>query len=173
MNWLLENPLPLLLMGLAAEAILTVLLLQTGRGALLLGMLAIALVTAALVAVESVIVTDREAIEETLFAAAAAVERNDVRGLLRYLSLDAAPLQGEIERIFAQVKFAEARITSQPEIMISQLSEPPSATASFLARIRITQGNDRAPVGSHLGRFRVRLERESVGWRIADYEEPR
>ena len=58
MTWLVEDPITIILLGVAIEVILGVVLLQTRRSAAILGMLAILVITIALLAVERFVVTD-------------------------------------------------------------------------------------------------------------------
>ena len=58
----LESPWPILLIGIAVEAVLAVMLLRTGQGRLLWAMLGMAAVVLLGLAVERLVVTDREAV---------------------------------------------------------------------------------------------------------------
>jgi hypothetical protein len=70
----LESPWPILLIGIAAEAVLAILLLRTGQGKWLLAMLGAGLVVLLGLLVERLVVTDGKLVQQTLDAAVAAVE---------------------------------------------------------------------------------------------------
>ncbi len=74
-----ESPWPILFIGIAAEAVLAFLLLRTGLGKFLIAMIGVAVLIAAGLIVERLVVTDRERVEQTLDAAVAAVRRNDLQ----------------------------------------------------------------------------------------------
>jgi hypothetical protein len=60
MTWLVENPWLALSAGIVIEIALLVALIVTGRGRFLYGMVGVFLITAALVALEHWVVTERE-----------------------------------------------------------------------------------------------------------------
>ena len=82
MTTLLESPWTVILFGIAAEAVLGIILARTGRGVLIWAMAGVLLLVLALVGLEWLVVTDRERIEATLESAAASVAANDPDGVL-------------------------------------------------------------------------------------------
>ncbi len=76
MSWLLEDPTLVLVTGAIVLVLLGVALAKTGRGAILLGMVGVAVLVAALVVVEWVVVTQRERVESTLYGITKALEAN-------------------------------------------------------------------------------------------------
>jgi hypothetical protein len=126
----LESPWPILLLGLAVEAVLGVMLFSTGRGKLLWAMLATAAVTLAGLVVERMVVTDREAITNTIDGCAAAVEANDLNRLLGYVAPNATELQGYARYELGRVEFTKARIINL-DIKINKLTNPPTAKVRF------------------------------------------
>ena len=80
---------------------------------------AVLVVTAALLAVEHFVETPREAVERTLYELAAAVEANDVSAALSFVATSATPaIRNEIERQMPQVKIERARVIGTPKIEV-------------------------------------------------------
>ena len=173
MMWIVENPLPILLLGIAAEAVLVVILFQSGRGAILLAMAAVAVVTAALLLVEWLVVTDTERIETVLYRAAVALRDNDVDGVMACLAPEAANLRLSVAARLANLEVVEARITSRPNIRINRLTNPPAATGTFFGRVRVEGGFGGGVAGPFIGRVTVELEKTDDQWAIAGYQLPR
>jgi len=169
MTWLVEDPLPIVLVGVAAEVVLLVLLLQTDRGRLMLGMLGVLMLTGLLLTVEWLVVTDRERVEGTLQEIATALEQQNTAGVLSHIARDAADLRGEVQSRLARHQIAEARIGSHAKITFNRLTDPPSATARFLARIKL-RGGGNTPEGNFAGRFTVQLVEEDGQWKVAGYQ---
>jgi len=170
MTWLVEDPLPIVLAGVAAEVVLLVILLQTGRGPVMLGMLGVLLLTGLLLAVEWLVVTDGERVEGTLLGIATALEKQDTAGVLGYIARDATDLRGEVQSRLARHEIAEARIGGHAEVTFNRLTHPPSATARFFARIKLRGGNSATPGGNYAGRFTVQLVEEDGQWKVAGYQ---
>jgi hypothetical protein len=173
MTWIVEDPLSILLLGVAAEAVLVVVLFQSGRGAILLAMAAVAVVTAALLLVEWLVVTDTERIETVLYRAAAALRDNDVDGVIECLAPEAASLRLSVAARLANLEVVEARITSRPNIRINRLTNPPAATGTFFGRVRVEGGFGGVAAGPFIGRITVELEKTDDQWAIAGYQLPR
>ena len=170
MMWIVENPLPILLLGIAAEAVLVVVLFQSGRGAILLAMAAVAVATAALLLVEWLVVTDTERIETVLYRAAAALRDNDVNGVFECLAPAAVSLRLSVAARLANLKVVEARITSRPNIRINRLTNPPAATGTFFGRVRVEGGFGGVVAGPFIGRVTVELEKRDDQWAITGYQ---
>jgi hypothetical protein len=86
----LEDPMPIILFGIVAEAVLGIILLTTRRGVLLWAMAGVLVLVLAGVGLEWLVVTERERVEATVEGAAAAVRANDRQGLLQCLDPAAA-----------------------------------------------------------------------------------
>ncbi len=79
MTLLFENPLRIIFIGIVIEAVLGIVLLRTGRGALLWAMLGVLALTLAGVVVERLVVTEKERVEMTLDGITSALEANDLK----------------------------------------------------------------------------------------------
>jgi hypothetical protein len=103
-----ESPWPILFIGIAIEAVLAFLLLRTGLGKYLIAMIGVALLVVAGLIVERLVVTDREAVEQTLDTAVAAARRNDLEGALNCISPSAQEPRRLTAMVFGWVHFEEA-----------------------------------------------------------------
>jgi len=162
---LLENPMPVILFGVFVEAVLGVLLLRTGRGILLGVMAGVLVLVLAGVALEWLVVTEVEEVEDTLYGAAAALEANDEDAVLSYCSESATRTRSEARRALDRVEFTQIRI-SNLDIKIIRQASPPVAKARFTA---LVAGRDRKGTygrGKDLIRFTLTFRRERDGWRI-------
>ena len=102
-------------------------------------MVAIIVVAAALLAVESWIETPREAVERTLYELAAAVESNDVSAAMGYVAPMAdAQIRQDVETLMPLVKIERVRIIGTPEISVGDGKPPRTATTRFRGLIIAT-----------------------------------
>lgn len=164
----LESPWPILFIGIAVEAVLAVVLLRTGRGAVLWGMIGVAAFVLLGLLIEWLVVTEREAVEYTLDACVAAVEANDVERLLSCISPSAQQARKDARWVLGRVQVERARINDL-EIKINRLTSPPTATARFQA---IGTGRDRkgeSPYQTFGQRVTVELRQENARWLVAGY----
>jgi hypothetical protein len=119
MNWLAENSLPIWCGGAIALTMALVAYFHTRSTAALGSIVAVCLVTAALLAVEHFVKTPSEAVERTLYELAAAVEANDVPAALSFVATSATPtIRNEIERQMPQLKIERARVLGTPKIEV-------------------------------------------------------
>ncbi|MGA2618723.1 MAG: hypothetical protein ABSF26_14005 [Thermoguttaceae bacterium] len=162
----LESPWPALLLGIAAEAILLVILVRSGRGVLLWAIGGVALLTALAVVVEQLIPTHRKQVTATLQGAAAALEANDLERLLETISPAAADTRAAARWALDTALFVQLQIRNL-EIAINSTTSPPTARTTFTA---VATGRDRRGeiegVFSRPVRMEVDLRRESGRWLI-------
>ncbi|MEX0713723.1 MAG: hypothetical protein WD278_15395 [Pirellulales bacterium] len=90
MSWLFEDSTGLIVAGVAIELVLAVALIKTGRGTLATVMLGALILVLAGVAVEKLVMTDRERVEAELDALAKALEANNVQRVLSHIHPSAA-----------------------------------------------------------------------------------
>jgi hypothetical protein len=168
MMMFVESPWPILVIGIIVEAALAVALLRTGQGRLLWAMLGVGAVVLLGLLVERLIVTDREAITNTLDAAAAAVEANNLDRLLETVSPSAQRTRTGARLVLGRFEFSKGRITDL-EITVNGLTSPPSAKTKFRA---IGKAHDRVGESPYEGfavPVTVELHRENGRWLIGDF----
>jgi hypothetical protein len=166
----LENPWPILSLGITVEVVLVILLIVTRRGVLLGWMLGTATVVGAGVLIEWLVVTDREAIDDALHSCAAAIEANDQAQLLSHVSPSATHLRQEIRGRMDRFEVSMMRI-SNLEITVNRKADPRVAKAVFTA---IGKGRDRK--GEYVlgqaygGKVIVDFSCENGAWRATGYD---
>ena len=170
MTFLVESPWPVLFTGIAIEAGLAIALLRTGQGKLLWWMLLVGVLTLAGFGIERLVVTDREAVTNTLDAAASAVEDNDLQRLLGCISPSAQQPRDQSRWVLERFDVDKAWICNL-EIDINRLTSPPTAKARFQA---IGKGRDRKgqiPYNtSQPQRVVVNLRLEGDRWLVTGYD---
>lgn len=168
MNWLVEDPTPTLVALVLIEALLVIALVKTGRGALLAAIAGVALLGVGLLALEWLVVTDKETVEDTLAGAAHALETNDPAALIRYID-PASPMGKAVAQEMSRVTISKATV-SRLDVKFNRHTSPPTAEADFMGYINARDRRGELPYENFAGRFTVRLRREGDAWLMTDYE---
>jgi len=171
MTWLFENPWPALVAGVIAEGVLAIVLVTSGRGKWIGVMVLVALLTIGLLVMERLVVTEVERVENSLDEVAVALEHNDRQGVLDHLSPSAAGLRSHAASTLQQLTINEAHIGSDLTVRINELKSPPTATATFTARISGDALHGGLPYKNMVQRLRVILHKEQNRWLIFSYDE--
>ena len=166
---LLETPVPIILFGILAEAVLGLILLRTGRGVLLWVMIGVAVLVAAGVGLERMVVTERERIEAVLEAAVAAVAANDKDAVLVHVDPDDKETRRLVHWAFGRAKFTEAKIT-RLEISFKELASPPRATAKLSGMVSFQESSGLTAYETYPVSFSIDLRRTGDTWLIEDHE---
>ncbi|HWC88095.1 MAG TPA: hypothetical protein VG433_00510 [Pirellulales bacterium] len=172
MTWFTENPWPFLLVGLLVEVVLVVILISTGRGALLSAIAGVAVLNIVLLVTERIVVTDREQVAATLDELAGALTTGDAPTVLAFIAPSATELRARAEHGLQQVKINEARVLPGLQVTLSERADPPSATAAFNARFsfKLLRGAA-APYEIGLRHFFVNLEKRDGRWLLTAVED--
>jgi hypothetical protein len=168
MTWFVESPWPAITLGVVLEVALAIVLVRTGRGAVLVAMAAVLAVTIALVLLERAVVTEMESIEGTLETASAALEANDPAKVLELFALD-SPRRAEVETALSRFTVREARVGRDLQIRTNRLTSPPSASAYFTGRIEAHDQDGEVPYEHLIRKFKVTLHRDGDRWLLYDY----
>jgi hypothetical protein len=168
-----ENPLRILFVGVVVEAVLAMVLLRTGRGKLLWAMIGVACLFGVLLAVERLVVTDREAVERTLDNAVNAARRNDISGLLACIDPSAERPRRLSTWVLNTYEVEEGHIMDV-QITVNHLTSPPTARAAFSAvgRARARDRRNELPYRGTAQRVNVSLQKTGDRWLVTDYELP-
>ncbi|MBN2476728.1 MAG: hypothetical protein JXB62_19110 [Pirellulales bacterium] len=169
MTTLLETPMPIILFGIVAEAVLGILLLRTGRGVLLAAMLGVLVLVLAGVGLEWLVVTETERIEQTLFEAAAAVEANRQEDVLRLIDPANTESQRLIRWALGRFTFTKAKITHLEVKNINRLTSPPTAEVELVGSVSVRGGPSDIPYESRPIKFDVKLRRQQDRWVISGH----
>lgn len=170
MTALLETPLPIIIFGVIAEAILGAALVSTRRGVLLAAMGVVLLIVLAGLGLEYWVVTDRERVEATLDGVVAALESNDVNEVLQYVAPDAVFTRARAHLAMAMIEITDAKIHSL-QITINELTSPPTAEANFNGVIYYNDRTGVNPYQYYSSPFGVELRKEGDRWLITNHVE--
>jgi hypothetical protein len=168
MDVFVESPWPWLFIGVAVETALAIALLRTQRGAVLWAMLGVAVVVASGLIVERLVVTDRKAIAQTLDAAVAAVEANDINRLLDCISPSAEGIRGQAGALLKRVEVRSVWVRGL-EIKVNRLASPWTAQAGFLAVGNVRDRKNESPYETYSQQVTVKFRREGGRWLVAGY----
>ena len=168
---LFEDPTLLIIGGAIVELFFLVALIQTGRGAVIGGIVLVAAIVGAGWMVEWLIETDREAIETSLENTATALEHNDLQEVLSHVASDATDVRERLTAILPQANIEQAKIRDL-EVQVQANTDPKTARAQLRGIIHGRDKSGQMPYDTFMRRFSVRLRQEAGGkWVITDYEE--
>ena len=105
-------------------------LLRTGRGVLLWALAGVLFLTLAGVAIVRWVPTERKMVAATLYQTAAALEANDLAGVLRHVAPTAAETRKDAQWAIEHAEIVELKIRYL-DITINRLTSPPTAKATF------------------------------------------
>jgi hypothetical protein len=150
----LEDPMPIIIIGIVAEALLGLALWSTGRIIFVWIMAGVLGLVVLGVFMERLIVTDRERIAAVLEGVRAGAQANSESRVLDHVAPAAAELRGHIRREFDLWEIVEVKIKSQ-EIQVDGQAHPPTAQAdvSLLVEFRERHGGaqtQRLPVDAQV-----------------------
>jgi hypothetical protein len=173
MDWILENPLPSVLIGGLTAAMLGSGWLRTGQKWLLALTIAAILLTVGAVFLERIVVTDREQITVTLHEIADLAERNEIEAALEYAYSGTPEVRDHASAELPQYKFQKIDIKRNLRIEVFPDHIPPKAEATF--NVLVVLNTRDGPIRI-LRYVEVTFFKEEDGqWRVGDYShyEPR
>jgi len=170
MTTLLEDPMPVIFLGIIAEAVLAMIFASTRQGVVAWVMLGVLVLVFAGVALERWVVTDVERVEATLDAAVDAVEANDWPRLQQCLSDDAMRTRRRAVTVLGQVEFTSAKL-SNLRVEVNHLTSPPTAQAEFHGSVRFEPRTEMVPYRWYAAEFIVELQLVNDRWLVTDHVE--
>lgn len=173
MSWFVEHPFYIAAIGIGAIVILGGSWIKTGRRELLYLLGAATALTIVLLAVERLVVTEREAVRDTLQQMARDVEKNDLRLVLSHVHEDAAPsIVEQAEYEFPSQKFKSVKIwENKLEIKIHSERDPPEATAKFFVTIKGDFWKGQHPNQTVLLDVTINFRQDDEGnWKLYSYD---
>lgn len=169
--WLLEESLPIIIVAVIGGAVLAGAMLQTGRQIFLYILLGWIGVCSLLLAVESVIVTDGERIEGTLYDLAAALEANDLNAVQSYISNDAPDLKTQAEKQLGYVRIESVKVKQNLLVSIHRQFNPPIGVAKVNVVITGHLMNNEAMDGHFATYLVLSFQQDTDGqWRVVSYQ---
>lgn len=163
MNWVFESPLTILMLGALCVVGLGVAWLKFGRGQLLVGAVAALAITAVLLLVEQMTITDREQIRRLIEQAVSDVESNDASAVLSHIHSRAQTLRDGAQSGMRQYRFKQV-IARSPDIAVDRSKSPATARIEFhvnVTAIQLSYGQAQFP-----GFVEADLELENGHWRL-------
>lgn len=170
MTWFTEDCTPLLAGAAIGEALLAVALYRTGRAALALPMVLLALLAAGLWLAERSLVTEREQVEATLYGVEAAIGANDAPGVLQFIDPQAAAMRAAAEQALGLAEVLSCQITDV-QIHVNELTSPPTARAEIIGTFTVKLRRAEAiPYDRVVRRFAIDLRKSGEQWLMQRYE---
>ena len=171
MTWIFDQPIYIALVGLALGFLAGVLWTSTGRKEFLAALGAVIVFTIGMLIVERVVVTDQEAIRQTLAQIARDVQTNDVAKVARHITPSNTELAAKARAEMPNYQFTECRITKVHKTDVVT-AEPRTAIVEFNVIVSgsFRQGGLEAS-GSYPRWVRLHLVKEQDGrWTVQDYK---
>jgi hypothetical protein len=168
MTTLFENPLPILVVGGLLATFAIIVFLARRSGASLAALIAVVALTAALLVVERVVVTEREQVEVALATMLDAIESNDVAGAVACVDPAAAAIRRDIEALMPMLK-VEAANSAAEQITLDESARPPTAISQFQAYLRGLHQSSGTPVAYLNQRVDLHWVKRGDQWLLADY----
>ena len=132
----LENPYPLLIVGVLVEAFLIALFYSVQKKVLLIPIIVVLVLIIGGVLIEHYVVTEREEVEDTIDRIAGALLANDADAVLSHLSRSAHESRNRAQWALNRIKINDVNVSGL-EITINSLTSPPSAQATFHGTIKL------------------------------------
>jgi low affinity Fe/Cu permease len=173
MNWLFEQPVVVVLIGIALLIALGGGWSATGRKELLYAMGVTLLLIVAGLIVEKVVVTDREAIRAKLIEIARDLQHNDRSAVVAHVHSSRPELKQKAEAELPKYHFSECRITGIHLIEVNSKAEPRSSIVEFnlMARLSVKDGMIELADASIPRWVKLQMAVEKDGtWKVQEYE---
>jgi hypothetical protein len=171
MTMFLENPMPVIFVGILLEAALATIFVSSRNRSILLAMAAVLVLVFAGVALERWVVTDVERVEAALDGTAAALEANDLNQILtQCVSPRATRTQAHARQALGLVEITSTKMNNL-SITINPLTSPPTATAEFRGVFHFEPKTAYITQRFYTSDFVVELRLESDRWLITDHIE--
>lgn len=173
MTTLLENPMPVIFVGILVEAALATLFVSTRNRSFLLAMAAVLVLVFAGVALELWVVTDVEHVEAALDGTGAALEANDFELLKReYIAENAVATRNRADWAHGLIDITSTKMNNL-SIEVNRLTSPPTATAEFRGVFHFEPKTQFISQRFYTADFVVELRQEGDRWLITDHIEHR
>ena len=169
MNWLLQQPLVILVGIGVAELVLYFVLQQTGKKWVVLAMVGVALAGGGLVALERLIITPEEAIRATLRQIARDAEQGNVEAVVAHISRRDPQMQEQARTILKRVTLEEVKVKEVSDLVVRMDNQPQSASA--LVRVLAVGGIGNFQHQRTLREFDVDFVREDNTWKVRGFED--
>lgn len=171
MLWLMDSPYTILLTGAFFAGLCVFAWLQNGRREIVYGFLGVVTVTLALFGLERWWVTDKEAIQTTIYQIARDVESNDVNRMLPHFHPSARDIAEQARAEVGNYHFESISVKSNFEIKMEPHHQPPKAIVGFNAVAVLsveTMGMKNSTIPRYI-QFAMYKDSADGKWKIAGY----
>jgi hypothetical protein len=168
MSFLLEEPWTVIGLGIFAELLLAVAFFKTRRGAVLVGMGGVLIAVLLLMLLEWFVVTEREAVENTIYDAAKAAQSGKAEQLLAFIAPEARQIRDQVRSYMGSVELRSVSIHTL-EVRLDR-GTPPMAVASFTARVSVDAKSVTLAREEYLLSMDVTLHKEGDKWLVTAYD---
>lgn len=172
MNWLFEDPWPVIWIAGAILALLSVGYHHSRNRGVLAAIFGVLVLAGTCFLIEQIVVTEREAVEQTLRDGATAVKRNDLEAVLAMIAPESTAMQQSVRTVLPQFEVTDAGIGGDLKVDIHRTGAEATATADFTGRISINSraSGEQLPHETYFRHFTVELRQEGGRWLMTDYK---
>ena len=170
MNWWLENPLPILLLGTTTVVMLGAIWWQSGHKVMLYAMLAAIAFTVTAMILERTVETAREQVHKTLYDVAGDVERNDLQATMQHVHPTSANIRQRAESEMQRWTFDDVSIKHNLRIRTFTDEQPQRAVAEFNVLVIVSDRSATMQRQRALRFVRVTFLKEGEEWLVSDYK---
>ncbi len=123
------------------------------------------------VVVERLVVTDREYLDQSIYFMSDCVQRNDVNGLLEYVSVDSKQTYRRVQKEFPDYQFRSCNIVRRNDLQIDESKSPPRARIDFTVFVDLDATIRYGYNGPAQRNVVLEFEKEPDGiWRVVAFE---
>jgi len=172
LSWIVDDPTPVVVIIVIVEAILGLFFVATVQKPFLWGMGGAAVVLGLVLLADYLVITDREAVEQTIREGVSALRDNDLERVLTFLSPSAVKTRERAIWAMNLVRFTGIHI-SDLKIEVNPRTNPPTAEARFFAVFRYEFREKTAEhiYEAYAARFTVLFEKVNNRWLLTDHYE--
>jgi hypothetical protein len=164
---LLENPIPIYFVGAVLMLITGLTFLVRRNLKSLLWLAGMVSATVLMLAVERLVVTEREQVEANLAMLLESLRENDMSGLLALIDPAAAEVRADVEAMMPEATIKDTGAT-MVHIDLEGSRDHPAATAQFLGRVDGIHKRSGQRV-FYLDEVRLRWRKRDDRWLVEDY----
>lgn len=168
MKWFVEDPTPTLVLAALTIGVLVIALVKTGRGGLMYAIAGVGVLTVAILALEWMIVTDKEEVEYSLSGTCHELEANNAQGVLSYID-PKSPAYGRLKGELGRIRVSKASF-KRLDVTVDRKTNPPTAKADFMGYIQAKDTSGQIPFETFARRIKVELRKEGDRWLLMNYK---
>jgi len=160
---LFEDALAIISLGVAAEIILAILLVWSGRGVLLWVMGGVLAITLGLLGLERLVVTERETLAATIDEGRTAVEANNLEASLRFVAPQAQEVRAAVRDYLWRFTFRDVKISGL-EIVIDHDAKPLTAKVKAVVQAGFRDRKGELTLDRYVTSVNLEFEKQGDRW---------